>query len=104
MLAIMNAQYDVAGVLLDKDADPNVADQVGMAPLYAAVDMHTQQWMFGRPAPKLTGKLTAVDVAKGLLAHGANPNAQLTRPILQRHHDAGDPALGDGTTPFIRAA
>jgi ankyrin repeat protein len=104
VLAIMNAQYDVAGLLLDQGADPNVADQIGMAPLYAAVDMHTQQWMFGRPAPKLTGKLTAVAITKALLVHGANPNASLKRPILQRHHDAGDPTLGEGTTPFIRAA
>jgi ankyrin repeat protein len=104
VLAIINAHYDLAAALLEEGADPNVADQGGMAALYATVDMHTQQWMFGRPIPKLTGQLTPVDLVSRLLARGANPNARLTRPMLMRHHDAGDPTLGDGATPFIRAA
>jgi ankyrin repeat protein len=84
VLAIMNAHYEFAAMLLEKAADPNVADEAGMAPLYAAVDMHTQRWMFGRPLPKLTGAMTAADMVKRLLAHGADPNARLKRPILMR--------------------
>ena len=37
--------------LIDKGADPNIADLSGMAALYAAVDIHTVRWNFGRPAP-----------------------------------------------------
>ena len=49
--------------------------------------------------------LDAADVVKMLLAHGANPNARLKRPIIGRHHTpTGDASLGEGTTPLARAA
>ena len=39
-----------------------------------------------------------------LLAHGADPNARLKKPIMQRQHTFGDGALGSGATPLMRAA
>jgi ankyrin repeat protein len=74
-----------------------------MAALYAAVDMHTLGPMISRPAPKLVDELDAADLVKRLLAHGANPNARLKRPVIGRHHDGGDASLGEGTTPLMRA-
>ena len=103
--AIINAHYDLAALLLDKGANPNIADQAGMAALYATVDMHTMRPMIMRPTPKPSGELDAPDLVKRLLAHGANPNATLKRPALGRHHDlGGDASMGEGTTPFMRAA
>jgi ankyrin repeat protein len=104
MLAINNAHYGVAAALIEQGADPDVADVTGMTALYAAVDMNTLGDLPGRPAPKPTGTVTAVDVARMLLARGANANARLMRPILMRHHSAGDSALGEGATAFHRAA
>jgi ankyrin repeat protein len=105
VFAIINAHYDLAGVLLDNGADPNVADRSGMAALYAAVDMNSLQWVQGRPAPVLTDRLDAVDLVARLLDKRADPNARLTRAPLKRHHDAGTTlGLGEGTTPLIRAA
>ncbi len=104
ILAIINGHYDLAKVLLDKGADPTVADSTGMTPLYAAVDMHTAGWTQGRPQPKPTSELDSADIAKALLARGANPNARLTAPLLQRVHTRGDGSLGPGSTPFMRAA
>jgi ankyrin repeat protein len=104
VIAIINAHFDVAAMLLEKGADPNIADDTGMAALYAAVDMHTLGPMLSRPVPKLVDKLDAAGLVKILLSHGANPNARLKRPILGRHHDGGDASLGDGTTPLMRAA
>jgi ankyrin repeat protein len=75
-----------------------------MAALYAAVDMHRLAIGHGRPNTKPSGQLDAVDLIKNLLAKGANPNARLSAPLMQRHHTAGDRALGDGSTPFMRAA
>ena len=49
MLAIINAHYDLAAMLIDKGADPNLADSTGMAALYAAVDMNTLDETPGRP-------------------------------------------------------
>jgi uncharacterized protein len=105
VLAIINANYDVAAALVKKGADPNVADkEAKMAALYAAVDMNRLAIGHGRPNTKPSGQLTAVDLIKVLLANGADPNARLGGPLMQRHHTGGDRALGEGSTPFMRAA
>ena len=56
------------------------------------------------PIPKPVGLMSGVDLAKKLLASGADPNRRLKKAIMQRHHTAGDSALGEGATPFLRAA
>jgi ankyrin repeat protein len=92
-------------LLVEKGADPNVGDkEANMAALYAAVDMHRLAIGHGRPNTKPSGRLDAVDLIKVLLAHGADPNGRLKAPLMQRHHSAGDRALGEGSTPFMRAA
>jgi ankyrin repeat protein len=103
-LAILNGHFDTAGMLTEKGADPNIADVTGMAALYAAVDASTLGEIYGRPGRKSTDKLTAVDLLPILLAHGANPNATLKSPTLTRAHTPGEPSLGEGTTPLMRAA
>jgi ankyrin repeat protein len=75
-----------------------------MAALYAAIDMRRLAIGHGRPNPKPSGQLEALDVIKVLLSHGADPNATLSAPLFQRQHTAGDRALGEGSTPFMRAA
>jgi ankyrin repeat protein len=105
VIAIINAHYEFAAMLLDAGADPNIVDnEAGMGPLYAAVDMHRLAVGHGRPNPKPVGLMTGVDLVKKLLERGANPNARLKKSILKRHHTAGDSALGEGATPFLRAA
>jgi ankyrin repeat protein len=105
VLAIINANYDVAAALIEKGADPNIGDkEANMAALYAAVDMHRLAIGHGRPNPKPSGERTAVDIIKQLLSRGANPNQALKGPLFQRHHTGGDRALGEGSTPFMRAA
>lgn len=103
-LAIINAHYDTAALLLESGADPNVADSRGMTPLYAAVDMHTLDETPGRPAPAKTDGLDSLGMMERLLAKGANPNARLTATILERVHNNGDPVLVAGATPLMRAA
>jgi uncharacterized protein len=105
VIAIINAHYEFAAMLLDAGADPNVVDtDAGMGPLYAAVDMHRLAVGHGRPNPNPVGAMTAVDIVRSLLEHGADPNRRLKKPIMQRQHTAGDAALGEGATPFLRAA
>ena len=104
VVAIINAHYDFASMLLDKGADPNVADSTGTTALYSLVDMHTLGGMQGRPAPKLVDAIDAEALLKTLIAKGANLNARLQRPMLGRYHGSGDATLGEGTTPFLRAA
>jgi ankyrin repeat protein len=104
-LAIINGHFDTAVALLEKGADPNVADRNGMTALYAAVDMHTIQTVWGRPMPLLEDATDPVAMVRTLLAHKANPNVQLKRPIIGRHtRNTGDNSLSDGTTALARAA
>ena len=104
-LAIINGHFDTAVALLEKGADPNIADKNRMTPLYAAVDMHTLQTVWGRPAPVLNDTVDPVGMVKALLVHGADPNVQLKRPIIGRHtRNTGDPSLSEGTTALARAA
>jgi ankyrin repeat protein len=75
-----------------------------MTPLYAAVDMHTIGDTFGRPYPVKAVIDGSLDAARMLIARGADVNARLKAPILKRVYDAGDNRLGEGATPFMRAA
>lgn len=103
-VAILNAHYDLAAMLVERGADPNVADQTGRTALFAAVDMHTLPPMYSRPAPRPSGRLDALALAARLLDGGADPNLALSRPLMARHHNPGDRSLGEGSTPFMRAA
>src|SRR6185369_1636818 len=96
VLAIINYHYDFAALLLDHKADPNLADTTGMAALYAAVDVNSLPWMFGRPERPAASQVSALELIESLLKHGADPNAALSAVQLQRAHTDGDPALGPG--------
>jgi ankyrin repeat protein len=103
-LAIVNAHYDLAAALLEVGANPDVADRSGMTALYGAVDMVFFSSDIGRPRQPVFDALSAVDIVRLALEHGADPNAQLSGPIIGRHHGAGDFALGNGATALMRAA
>ncbi len=104
VMAVINAHHDLAELLLRKGAKPNVADVTGMTPLYAAVTMHTLEDTVGRPNPRSHSRVDEPALVRALLAHGADPNARLKRPVLERLHNDGDANLGEGATPLMRAA
>jgi len=104
IIATMNGHYDVAAMLVERGADPNILDTSGMAVLYAAVDMNTLGEVYGRPGRKSTSTVSALQLMKVLLDHHADPNAQLRSTTQQRAHTPGEPLLGEGTTPIMRAA
>jgi uncharacterized protein len=103
-IATINMHFEVAARLAYKGANPNVADSVGMAALYAAVDMAHPDALINRPPAKPSGSLTAAGLVAVLLKRGANPNQALKAPLLMRQHNTGDASLGDGATPLMRAA
>ena len=104
-IAVINIHYDLANLLLEKGADPNVVDSSGMTALYATVDMRAPANMLTRPEPKLRDTLDALGLVKSFLAHGANPNIQLKKPIIGRHQNlVGDAALTEGATALARAS
>jgi ankyrin repeat protein len=103
-LAIINAHYEVAALLVEKGANPNLADTAGMTPLYATIDMRHQEPLINRPLAKPSGSMLPLDLVKVLLDRGADPNARLKTPLLMRQHNGGDPTLGEGATALMRAA
>jgi ankyrin repeat protein len=105
LVAVMNGHYALGNFLLEKGADPNVADSKGRAALYAAVDMRNLEWST-RPAPPEKDSMTELDLIKALLAHGANPNARLTKKIPLRGQPSFDGRWANmiGATPLWRAA
>ena len=81
-VAVVNGCFETAAALLDQGADPNAPDARG-SPL------HTLAWLrkpgsdggnglgtrsYGPPLQ--SGKVSALELAKALLEHGANPNAR----------------------------
>ena len=104
VFAIINSHYDAARLLVEAGADPNLADTAGMAALYATVDTNTLGEIYGRPGKKVVNDTNALELMNVLLAHGANPNAQLRSAALFRAHTPGEPALAEGATPLMRAA
>jgi ankyrin repeat protein len=105
LVAILNGHYALANFLLEKGADPNAVDGKGRAALYAAVDMRNLEWST-RPAPPEKDTMTELDLIRALLAHGANPNARLTKKIPLRGQPSFDGRWANmiGATPFWRAA
>jgi len=105
LVAVLNGHYALANFLLEKGADPNAVDGKGRAALYAAVDMRNLEWST-RPAPPEKDTMTELDLIKALLAHGANPNARLTKKIPLRGQPSFDGRWANmiGATPFWRAA
>jgi ankyrin repeat protein len=87
VLAAHSGHGAVGALLLAKGADPNAA-AVGYTALHAAV---------------LRGDL---DLVKALLAHGANPNALLTKgmPLRRLSQDFELPKTLVGATPYLLAA
>ena len=81
------SDHEALGIfLLDHGADPHQADQFGMTPLHYAVEM-------GKPS-----------LLRVLLAHGADPNRQLTAGLPFRRGDYVGRGAYNGATPFWLAA
>ena len=103
-VALMNKQFTLAKFLIDRGADPNVVDASGRTALYASIDIRNEDWST-LPNRPLEDSLPSLEIVKALLARGAKVDAPLKRPLPGRSGmDAGDTALGDGTTPMMRAA
>jgi ankyrin repeat protein len=104
VFSIMNQHYSFARFLLERGADPNRLDVKGRGALYAVVDIRNEDYS-AMPSRKENDPLPSLEIVKDLLAHGANPNAQLTKNLPGRSGmDSGDTTLDEGATPLMRAA
>src|SRR6516165_3751390 len=80
VVSALNKHYTFAKFLLDRGADPNVTDALGRAALYAAIDARDQDWS-ALPTRKEDDPLPSLELIQAILAHGANPNAKLTKNL-----------------------
>ena len=99
LLAIVNANWDLARQLIDAGADVNQWDIFGEAPLFMAVDLRSRI-DGGRASIDPSNRNTGLAIVKALIERGADPNMQLffkpanTRGLTNTR----------GATPLIRAA
>jgi ankyrin repeat protein len=99
VLAVSNAHFELAAILLDAGADPN-ANVSGLTALHLITTVRKPGGGDNDPAPQGSGSMTSLDLVKKLAAKGANLNARMTRKV-----NLGLTSLNtNGATPFFLAA
>jgi uncharacterized protein len=108
LVATMRGQVPLALFLLDQGADPNVPD-AGFTPLHWASavwegGISNPVYGFSDPMSGIPNREEKLALVKALLAHGANPNARMTRRPPGFSGIAGGYEDAPGATPFLLAS
>ncbi|HEY8520531.1 MAG TPA: ankyrin repeat domain-containing protein [Gammaproteobacteria bacterium] len=106
MIALDNFWFDTAKLLLERGADPHLADWWGRTALYIAVDMSSYSGRRNDPA-QLAPRTPAIEIVRMLLEAGVDPNPQLNMHRPGRGGNTSrfvDDLLTTGATPLLRAA
>ena len=106
LIAVINGHFDVASLLLEHGADPRLANDAGLTPLYGVLNI---QWaprsFYPQPQAQLQQRTDYLELMTALIAHGADPNVRLTKRIWFTEYNFGLLRMNDiGATPFWRAA
>jgi ankyrin repeat protein len=106
LVATVNGQFDLAAMLLDRGADPNLIAENGVGPLYAAINlMWAPRAGYPQPRAQLNQKLSHLDLMKRLLDAGADPNARVNKKVWYTNYNFDQSGVDEaGATPFWRAA
>ena len=101
VVAVANANWELAGYLLDRGADPNLAG-AGWNALHQLVRTRRMNTGFGFPGPVPSGRVDSIDVLKKMIAAGGDVNARMTTNGMK---DGQRNRLNRlGATPFFLAA
>jgi ankyrin repeat protein len=111
LMAVINGQFDLAMLLIEHHANPNLtAAGNGATPLWAAVNTQWQpRTRFPQPQEMEQQKATYLDVMKALIAAGADVDARIrSHPWYLVYSGCGNRNCGladtAGSTAFWRAA
>ena len=100
VLAIYNAHYELAALLLERGADPNAAAH-GWGALHQIVWSRRPNRGFNLPGAVPTGSLDSLELARRLVRRGADINARMTREPRDGNRNMLNRL---GATPFVMAA
>ena len=101
VVAVANANWELAGHMLDRGADPNLAG-AGWNALHQLVRTRRMNTGFGFPAPIPAGSVDSIDVLRKMIALGGDVNARMTTNGMK---DGQRNRLNRlGATPFFLAA
>jgi ankyrin repeat protein len=108
LVATMKGHVPLALFLLDQGADANVID-AGLTPLHWASGtweggISNPVYGFSDAMSGLPNRATKLQLVKALLAHGANPNARMTRRPPGFSGVGGGYEDAPGATPFLLAS
>ncbi len=106
LIAAINGQFDLVKYFLDKGADPNIASDTGIAPLYAVLNVEwAPKSFYPQPRAYQQQQIGYLELMTGLLDKGADPNARITKKIWYTQYNFDLLRVDDsGATPFWRAA
>lgn len=111
LTALINGQFDVARMLVERGADVNMMSTgSGIAPLWAAINAQWQpRTRYPQPQEMDQQRTTYLELVTLLLDKGADPNARMrSHPWYMVYTDCGNANCGltniTGSTAFWRAA
>jgi ankyrin repeat protein len=96
-----HSALDIIAMLLERGANPNLANRGGWTPLYLATDNRNIE---GGDYPVSKGDMDTLEFIKLLLDKKADPNAAIRENTLTRTIFTMQWFFEDGVTPFIRAS
>jgi ankyrin repeat protein len=95
-IAIANAHFDLADLLIENGADPSDGS------LVEAVDVRNSDIL--RAANNRVDQKNVMDIIQALLAHGAKPDSTMPSSMPNKKAFGGGPSVPSDSTAFYRAA